>query len=70
MINIYTLAHPDTGQIRYIGKSKNPTYSYVESGKKEVVGSSGFGGGMASPIEEANVRQIYTQTPQAHTILR
>ena len=42
MVNIYTLAHPDTGEIRYVGKTKNSLqkrynqHYYNKEGKSKI----------------------------------
>jgi len=54
---------------KLMGKKESFDHNYVGSGKKEVIGS-GLEGGTASPIEEANIRQVYSQTPQLSVIIR
>lgn len=43
--------------------------NYVESGRQVVIGG-GIQGGKVPPLEEANVRQIYTQTPNITVLIK
>jgi len=43
--------------------------NYVESGKQAMAGGD-VQGGKVSPLEEANVRQIYSQSPQVSVIIK
>jgi hypothetical protein len=43
--------------------------NYVESGRQVVVGGA-IDGGKVPPLEAANIRQVYTQTPQVSVVVR
>ena len=44
--------------------------SYIGSGKKLVVEGSHIEGGKVSPLEEANIKQVYTQTPNVSVVFK
>jgi hypothetical protein len=54
---------------RLLGGSAAGETSYVGSGRQVVVGGN-IQGGRVSPLEEAEVREVYSQTPQASVIFK
>lgn len=56
---------------KLLGRSADSKFdpNYVESGKKIAIGG-GIQGGKVPPLEEANVRQIYTQTPNTSVLIK
>jgi len=54
-----------------LGRSSGSKFdpNYVESGKRTIIGG-GIQGGKVPPLEEANVRQIYTQTPNITVLIK
>lgn len=54
---------------KLLDKKNLSEQTYVGCGKQQVIGSN-LQGGQASPIEEANIKQVYSQTPQLSVVIR